>query len=281
MVEKPPDAVNLQGCHWSTIAAWLRARSAMRPWWQDWSMHLVPPRCLFCGEPADLGRIDLCGYCLEVLPWLQAPAVADPSAASFNADCAANEPEIAPEPASVPPAVMVPLRYATPIDAALRDLKFHGDLAPARIFGALLAASAALRGAAPDLVVPVPLHSGRLHERGYNQAAMLARAAAAWLGRPCLPCLLERRRATVPQTSLAADQRRRNLSSAFGLAPDAARQLHRLRSPVRHVALVDDVTTTGSTLAAAAAALQGFQTVSIWAVAQPVSIFLTPAAPVT
>lgn len=174
---------------------------------------------------------------------------------------------------------MVPLRYAAPVDAALRALKFHGDLAPGRTFGALLAASAATRAAAPDLIVPVPLHAGRLHERGYNQAEVLARAAAAWLDRPCLPRLLVRHRATAPQTSLAADLRRRNLASAFGLAPDAARQLRPLRSPVRHVALVDDVTTTGATLAAAAVALQGFQSVSIWAVAQPVSTFLTPDGP--
>jgi len=163
------------------------------------------------------------------------------------------------------------------VDAALRALKFHGDLAPARVFGAVLAAEAACRGPLPDLIVPVPLHSGRLHERGYNQAAMLARAAAAWLQRPCLPRLLERRRATAPQTTLAADQRRRNPAGAFALAPDAARQLRRLRSRVQHVAVVDDISTTGATLTAAATALQGFRSTSHWAVAQPSSTFFTPA----
>lgn len=172
---------------------------------------------------------------------------------------------------------MVPLRYAAPVDAALRALKFHGDLAPGRTFGALLAASAATRAAAPDLIVPVPLHAGRLHERGYNQAAVLARVVAAWLALPCLPRLLERCRATAPQTTLAADQRRRNPAGAFALAPDAARQLRRLRSRVQHVAVVDDISTTGATLTAAATALQGFRSTSHWAVAQPSSIFFTPA----
>lgn len=276
MVGNPPDAVNLIGRPGSTIAAWLRARSATRPWWQDASMRLIPPRCLFCGEPGDLGRVDLCGHCLEALPWLESPITGGGLGMELSNYWRSSESKKQIRTGSVSLSTIIPLRYATPVDAALRDLKFHGDLAPAKIFGALLAASAVLRGPLPDLIVPVPLHAGRLHERGYNQAGMLARAAATWLGRPCLPRLLERRRATAPQTSLAADQRRRNPAGAFGLAPDAARQLRRLQSPVRQVALVDDITTTGATLAAAATALQDFPSVSVWAVAQPSSTSFTP-----
>lgn len=240
-------------------------------------MRLVPPRCLFCGEPGDLGRLDLCGYCLEVLPWRESPRAGDAPARGFSPNCPAEESKEPRKAPSVPISTIIPLWYATPVDAALRDLKFHGDLAPARIFGALLAAAAANSGPLPDLIVPVPLHAGRLHERGYNQAAVLARVVAAWLALPCLPRLLERCRATAPQTTLAADQRRRNPAGAFTLAPDAARQLRRLRSRVQHVALVDDISTTGATLTAAATALQGFRSTSHWAVAQPSSTFFTPA----
>lgn len=261
MVEAAPNAVNFESAPGSTIAIWLQARSHARSAWQAWSSWLMAPRCLFCGQGADLGDVDLCSDCLDSLPWVESST--SESMDAHGADIGS-------------PTVHAPFRYASPIDAALRDLKFHGDLAPARVFGALLAARAALAGDLPDLIVPVPLHPDRLHERGYNQSAQLARSAAAWLGRPCAPRLLERHRATVPQTTLDGGARRRNVAGAFVLAADAPRWLRRHTPGARRIALVDDVLTTGATLAAAAETLKDLGRLSIWAVARSMSNSLTP-----
>jgi ComF family protein len=113
----------------------------------------------------------------------------------------------------------------------------------------------------PQLLVPVPLHARRLRERGYNQAAELARFAARRLGLRCEVTALQRVRATREQSGLGHAARVANTHQAF-----AARiSLAGLR-----VALIDDVITTGSTAAAAATALRaaGAAGVELWVVAR-------------
>lgn len=101
-------------------------------------------------------------------------------------------------------------------------------------------------GPPPDAVVPVALHPRRLRERGFNPAGKLAALAGRPLGLPVRPVLLERLRDTPSQTGLGRVARRRNVRGAFGCAGPAPRR----------VWLVDDVATTGATLAEAARALR-------------------------
>jgi ComF family protein len=132
---------------------------------------------------------------------------------------------------------------------ALAD-RLHGSLEPAA-------------AAWPDLVVPVPLATERLAERGYNQAWELARRVARRAGRPASPFVLERHLARVPQAGLGRTERRRNLQGAFQVA-DASKVAG------RRIALVDDVVTTGATVAEAAGALMaaGAAAVQVWALAR-------------
>jgi ComF family protein len=91
-----------------------------------------------------------------------------------------------------------------------------------------------------DVLVPVPLHPRRLRERGFNQAALIARELGRRAGRPCAEGVLVRRKDTSPQTGLTAAERRRNVAGAFAVR-------HRGQVAGHVVTLVDDVLTTGAT----------------------------------
>jgi predicted amidophosphoribosyltransferase len=163
----------------------------------DCGRGLLPPTCLLCGADGGADRLDLCEPCLRSLP----PAV----------------------PLTLPPFALVvcPWIYAYPIDHCIQALKFRGERAWARLFGALLArARRRAGGELPDLAVPVPLHLRRLRERGYNQSTDLARFAARPLALPVDARALERRRATDVQSRLPASaryQRRARPARCWGL----------------------------------------------------------------
>jgi ComF family protein len=152
--------------------------------------------------------------------------------------------------------------FRPPLQEAIHALKYKGLKGLAQPLGRLLAGEAqrlALLG--PDVALAwVPLHPARQQERGFNQAELLARQAAAALGRP-LAGGLRRLRATTPQVGLSGAERRANLQDAFQWAA--------AEPPPQRIALIDDVLTTGSTFAACAEALRaaGAQQVSCVALA--------------
>lgn len=219
---------------------------------------LLPPRCLLCGAAGAQGR-DLCAGCTgDLLPnQPSCPRCALPLQVPAPAcgGCLASEPPFA--------ATWAPFRYAHPLDLLEARFKFHADLAAGRVLGSLMLERMAVDAPArPRLIVPVPLHSARLGQRGYNQALELARPLARAAGIPLRHDLLRRVRATPAQTGLDAKTRRQNLRDAFtvvapGELPD-------------HVVLFDDVMTTGATLREAARVLRraGVRRVDAWALAR-------------
>lgn len=136
--------------------------------------------------------------------------------------------------------------YGFPLDRLVPRFKFHRDLAAGRLMADLMAGALA-SAPRPDALVPVPLHGRRLRQRGYDQALELARAVGRRLDLPVLDTALLRSRDTAPQSEQDAQARRRNLRGAFSVRPGAALPAH--------VALIDDVMTTGATLHAATRAL--------------------------
>lgn len=165
-------------------------------------------------------------------------------------------------------ALFVALPYAFPWDGLIGQLKFHERLDLTRPLAQRLATAWPGDEPAPGRVLAVPLAPQRLRARGYNQSALLARAALRHLGWPRGLLSLDglvRTCDTLPQRDLSAAERVRNVRDAFAVPPGQAHQV-----AGQHVAVVDDVTTSGATLAEAARALKaaGASRVSGWALAR-------------
>lgn len=221
---------------------------------------IYPPYCLLCGQRSRTHK-ELCSACLSELNWnrhcCRVCAAPMPSVDSLQC-CGAC--------LKSPPAwdsAHSPLLYAWPLDQLLQRFKFSSDLATGRLLGELLADYlAAGYGARPDMLLPVPLHPMRLRQRGFNQAQELARPVARRLQlRIADTGLCMRIKNTAVQSELDAIARRRNLHSAF----DVTRSL-----AGAHIAILDDVLTTGATASALAAALReaGAAHVQVWCLAR-------------
>ncbi len=148
--------------------------------------------------------------------------------------------------------------YAAPLDQLVLNLKFGHQLALAPVFSDMLRDAILEQrqhggGSLPDMLSVVPLGRSRLAERGFNQALEIARPLARHLGVPLIPQLLHRGRETAQQSSLHPDDRQKNVRNAFVLAPQAMDSVKG-----RHIGIVDDVMTTGTTLNEIAGMLKRF-----------------------
>lgn len=130
----------------------------------------------------------------------------------------------------------------------IHALKYDNNRGIGDFFSDKLAALVVKAGWSPDLVVPIPLSEQRLADRGYNQAACLAKPIAANLGLRYHPFAIERTRDTASQVGLSAEARRQNVIGAFKALPEIVAD--------QRVLVIDDVMTTGSTLEACAQALR-------------------------
>ncbi len=217
---------------------------------------LLPLRCLLCGDAGHDG-LDLCRDCAAELP--------------RNRSCCARCALPLALPAALcgrcqrhpPPwqAAWSPFRYGWPLDRLESRFKFSRELAAGRSLVRLWQREARPIEL-PALIVPVPLHRARLRQRGYNQALELARPLARALGVPLSHDLLHRAHPTAAQSELDAPSRRRNVRGAFVVCPEAPLPAH--------VAVLDDVMTTGATLAECARVLRraGVARVDVWALAR-------------
>jgi ComF family protein len=144
---------------------------------------------------------------------------------------------------------------------ALHAIKYSGEQRLADPLGAAVARRWRAVGVGAELVVNVPVHADRERQRGYDQAALVARRAARDLGLPFRPAL-RRARATIAQFDLDRRDRARNVKGAFVVDPHHAAAVRD-----RWVLLVDDVVTTGATLAACATALHDAGALGVSAIA--------------
>jgi ComF family protein len=218
---------------------------------------LLPARCLMCGAPG-CENLDLCRPCRDELPWNTKACrrCGLPWVGGVEPDCGACR-------LSPPPFTRVhsPFCYRSPIDRLLPRFKFHGDLAAGALLASLMTWTLDPEHR-PQALVPVPLHRSRLRARGYDQALELARALAQAGAPPLLAGALHRARPTRAQSQLGAEARRGNVCGAFALRRG-------LQLPA-HIALVDDVMTTGATVSECARVLLagGVQRVDVWTIAR-------------
>jgi ComF family protein len=156
------------------------------------------------------------------------------------------------------PAPLLQLEWCAPfsgsVRAALHELKYSGERRLAQPLGEAVARRWAQVGEGATMIVPVPVHPERERQRGYDQAVLIAAVAARALGLPSLRAI-RRTRATAAQFDLGRDQRQTNVSGAFQLRRESAE----IEDAVvgRWILLIDDVVTTGATLAACGLALEG------------------------
>ena len=214
----------------------------------------LPQACVLCGAPSGDALIcDNCSISFEkASPACPSCATPAPSMRRCGG-CLARPPPF--------DVTIAAWAYAFPLDRLLHALKYGGSLSLAEPLGQAVACAAATRGdSSVDALVPLPLSPARQRERGFNQAHEIAKHVGARLGIPLIRGLA-RIRDSPPQATLAWDTRVRNVRDAF--AADVS-----VRG--RHIAIVDDVMTTGATLAAAAKALRraGALRVEAWVVAR-------------
>lgn len=191
---------------------------------------LFPPKCVFCGKVLDTGEDGLCARCQRELPWLT-DGEAELTGEFFSL-CAAS------------------LRYQDKVRDSVRRYKFKGRRGYHKLYGRLVAQCVHDHLAGRyDLISWVPLSPQRKKERGYDQAFLLASAAALELGEVAVEALRKERN-TDPQSGLTEDaQRRANVLGAYTpVDPELVAG--------KRVLLIDDVVTTGSTLSECARMLR-------------------------
>ncbi len=190
----------------------------------EYAVDLIfPPRCAGCGQ-IDTAFCEECQHQARTVPLVgKVPATAPLVGAATTAE------------------------HSGILREMVQALKYENARLLARPLGERLAACLEAQDWTIDMIVPVPLHTSRLRERGYNQSQLLGEHVAALTGIGCIPAALQRIRATQSQVTMTAQERLTNVRDAFTANPSSAAG--------RTILLIDDVYTTGATLSACAEAL--------------------------
>ncbi|PKM13090.1 MAG: phosphoribosyltransferase [Gammaproteobacteria bacterium HGW-Gammaproteobacteria-3] len=221
--------------------------------------YLLPPTCILCANPGE-GGMDICRACKDQL--------GKNTPCCYR--CGALFVQHTPRPLLCGACQKSPISfdethapfiYQGAIRYLISGLKFRAEFKNARLLAMLMAEHLATLAEHPEFLVPVPLHPSRYRERGFNQALEIARTLGREMGIPVHFDGCIRQRNTPHQIDLASKQRRKNMKNAFAVRhfPNAG-----------HVAIIDDVMTTGATASELAMAMKraGAARVDVWVCAR-------------
>ncbi|MGX5173104.1 ComF family protein [Aliikangiella sp. IMCC44653] len=222
--------------------------------------------------PAQLTSHLICLYCQSKLPYLtQACRVcalpltqaANSASQSTCGECLTSTPTYN--------RTCAAFLYEAPINDLITQLKFNHQFRQLNLLSNSLYLAIQNQYAAhelPNAMIPVPLHPKRLRQRGFNQANLIAQKLSKRLKIPVYTRLINREKLTLPQINLSAAERKRNLKNAFVLA----KRFNPVTGMPAHIAVIDDVMTTGTTANELADFLlaQGAERVDIWCIARAI-----------
>jgi ComF family protein len=210
---------------------------------------IYPPRCPGCGRVG----FALCDGCREQVEYIVPPVCR-------RCGCSLPQEGLCQHCRTLPSSldgILAVAVFADPIRPAIHALKYENNTTLAAPLGEMMVDAWRCSGLPKaDVIVPVPLHTHRQAERGYNQSGLLARVVGRGLDLPMDDHTLVRLRATPPQVGLSRTERQQNMEGAFAC-------LGSLKG--KTVVVVDDVCTTGATLEACAAALRAAGAATVWA----------------
>lgn len=216
--------------------------------------------CFLCGDTLQLSDHSLCTFCRQDLPIIRNACLMCGIPMPAGELCAHCIQERKP----VINHTYCPFRYAYPVSKLIQDMKFHSRLDLVSFFAQYLAENFLQKiTERPQCLIPIPLHSSRLRVRGYNQSLELAKHLSQILNIPVDNKSFVRTRKTRIQSELLAKQRKRNIKGAFA-------KNRTVLPTYNHIAIIDDVVTTGATVDEMARLIKkfGVERVDVWACAR-------------
>jgi len=222
--------------------------------------HSIQQSCILCGA-RNYKDYCICEDCLKDLPFInngcEICGIPVDNSTNICGKCITTPPTFQ--------STISLLNYDPPVDYLVKNLKYRNQTVIAELIGKLIGEKISHRQQKkPDCIIPIPLHPNRLKKRGFNQALEIARPISRKLRIPINTNAFSRIIDTKPQFELNASDRTKNLKNAF-------QQNHKIN--VKHVAIIDDVMTTGSTVDAFSNLLieSGINKIEVWTGARAIT----------